>query len=201
MPLNPNPAFDYCRSNFNVDTARFEAWSDELKRQAALASQKFARKMGCKVTPDLEHFFFDALLLFISSTHLGSVHSDQRAASAVLDGVHLRHYGDQGQHAVLVPSLEPSPSCFAASIRARGDDMFYLASLAMGCVGLTGVLNAQAAMQALVDVLAAGKEASVSSLEGRSPAGQTGRSKSGCLVLLLGGGLTVAATQLATALH
>jgi hypothetical protein len=98
---NANPPFVYLKDKYSLKIDKFSEIADFLNSAAIATAKQFEEKSSYKANDYLVHYFYDLYLCLNS----GLFYQDSDIASAIIDGIHFRYYG-QPSHIIISSQMQ-----------------------------------------------------------------------------------------------
>ena len=132
---NANPPFSYLENKYSLKIDKFSEIADILNSAAMATAKQFEEKSSYKANDYLVHYFYDLYRCLNS----GLFHQDSDIASAIVDGIHFRYYG-QPSHIIISSQMQlwvEKERCFLRSFLSVKEEEDYgrlLAIFAHYCI-------------------------------------------------------------------
>jgi hypothetical protein len=109
-----NPPFVYLNDKYYLKIDNFSEIADLLNSAAMATAKQFEKESSYRASDYLVHYFFDLYL----SLNSGLFHQESDIASAIIDGIHFKYYG-QPSHKIISSQIQlwaEKERCFLNSI-------------------------------------------------------------------------------------
>lgn len=93
---NANPPFVYLKDEYSLEIDKFSAIADLLNSAAMGTAKQFEEESSYRANDYLVHYFFDLYL----SLNSGLFQQESDIASAIIDGIHFKYYGQPSQNII-----------------------------------------------------------------------------------------------------
>lgn len=132
---NANPPFTYLKDKYSLNIDKYSEIADFLNSAAMATAKQFEEESSYRANDYLVHYFFDLYL----SSNSGLFQQESDIASAIIDGIHFKYYGQSSQNIISsqIQLWTEKERCFLISFFSifKGDDFpRLLAIFAYSCI-------------------------------------------------------------------
>lgn len=132
---NANPPFTYLKDKYSLNIDKYSEIADFLNSAAMATAKQFEEESSYRANDYLVHYFFDLYL----SLNSGLFQQESDIASAIIDGIHFKYYGQSSQNIISsqIQLWTEKERCFLISFFSifKGDDFpRLLAIFAYSCI-------------------------------------------------------------------
>ena len=135
-----NPPFVYLKDKYSLKIDNFSEIADILNSAAMATAKQFEEESSYRANDYLVHYFFDLYL----SLNSGLFQQESDIASAIIDGIHFKYYGQPSQKIISsqIQLWAEKERCFLSSffsILKEDDYSRLLAIFAYYCISEDGL--------------------------------------------------------------
>ncbi len=137
---NANPPFVYLKDKYSLKIDKYSEIADLLNSAAMATAKQFEEESSYRANDYLVHYFFDLYL----SLNSGLFQQEADIASAIIDGIHFKYYGQPSQSIISsqIQLWAEKERCFLSSffsIIKEDDYPRLLAIFAYYCISEDGL--------------------------------------------------------------
>ena len=137
---NANPPFVYLKDKYSLKIDKFSEIADSLISAAMATAKQFEEDSSYKANDYLVHYFYDLYL----SLNSGLFQQDSDIASAIIDGIHFKYFGQPSQRIISsqIQLWSEKERCFLSSFFSIFKEEDYprlLAVFAYYCISEDGI--------------------------------------------------------------